>query len=114
MTKVSKKSKLAVNSAQSDVLTLEEAALFLRIPKTVLEQHLVLENIPGRNIGGHWRFFKPAPEQWLSQQTRSETSMASNKEILLAQAGAFANDPTFPALLESIKKNRKRINKTQG
>jgi excisionase family DNA binding protein len=102
MTKVSEKPKAKSQVVESDVLTLEEAATYLKLPKSVLEKQLTLGTIPGRNIGGHWRILMSALQDWLAKKN-------SSKATLLAMAGAFRDDETFPALLESIKENRKRL-----
>jgi excisionase family DNA binding protein len=100
MAKVAEKLKPALT--ESDILTLEEAATYLKLPKNILEKQLTLGTIPGRNIGGHWRILKSALQDWLAQKN-------SSKATLLAMAGAFRDDETFPTLLESIKENRKRL-----
>jgi excisionase family DNA binding protein len=101
MAKVSEKPKVKSQELEGTVLTLEEAAYYLKIPKSVLEKQLASGNIPGKNIGGHPRFLKSALDQWLATKDFS-------KEQLLTLAGAFAHDESFPDLLEAIKANRKR------
>jgi hypothetical protein len=44
-------------------------------------------NIPGRKIENDWRFLKSAIDEWLSTKNSSS--------ILIAQAGAFANDDSL-------------------
>jgi excisionase family DNA binding protein len=99
--RVTEKQKAATPTG--DVLTLEEAATYLKLPESVLEKQLVLGAVPARNIGGHWRILKTALNDWLAKK-------GSSKADLLAMAGAFKDDETFPALLESIQENRKRLN----
>src|SRR5436190_392836 len=77
-----------------DVLTLEEAATYLRLPKETVERQATQGQIPGRRIEDSWRFLKAAIDEWL----RSHDSRA----ILLQQAGALADDPALPELLASI------------
>jgi excisionase family DNA binding protein len=70
-----------------DVLTLEEASVYLQLSiETVLNQ-AVKGNIPGRKIENDWRFLKSAIDEWLSTKNSSS--------ILIAQAGAFANDDSL-------------------
>jgi excisionase family DNA binding protein len=104
MAKVAEKSKVI---AESPVLTLEEAACYLRISEALLKKEVTLGRVPGRKVGEHWRFFKPALDQWLANSQDLNTN-------LLSMAGTFADDETFPELLESIKANRKRLNTTLG
>jgi excisionase family DNA binding protein len=83
-----------------DVLTLEEVSVYLQLSiETVLNQ-AVKGNIPGRKIENDWRFLKSAIDEWL----RSKNSSS----ILIAQAGAFADDDSLDRLRESIYQARER------
>ncbi len=83
-----------------DVFTLEETSEYLRLPvETVLNQALK-GNIPRRKIGDNLRFLKAAIDDWL----RSKNSPA----ILLAQAGAFADDDSLAQLRKNIYQARGR------
>jgi excisionase family DNA binding protein len=48
-----------------DVLTLTEAAAYLRVEQAALERLVGDEAIPARKIGGEWRFLKKALDDWL-------------------------------------------------
>ncbi|MBI4770910.1 MAG: helix-turn-helix domain-containing protein, partial [Chloroflexi bacterium] len=74
----------------SEVLTLDEVARYLRLPKEMVERQAVRGQIPGRRIEDTWRFLKAAVDDWL----RSHDSRA----ILFQQAGALAEDETLPEL----------------
>lgn len=53
------------NSEHGEVLTLEEAAAFLRIPPDQVAS-LARENaVPAQNVSGEWRFLKKALADWL-------------------------------------------------
>ena len=84
----------------SDVLTLEEAAAYLRLPPETIAREAAQGHIPGRRIEDAWRFLKAAIDDWL----RSHDS----RLILLQQAGALANDETLVKLRENIYRARKR------
>jgi excisionase family DNA binding protein len=49
-----------------DVLTLEEAASYLRVPEEELRRLAEHREIPGQQVGGEWRFLKRALAYWLS------------------------------------------------
>ena len=83
-----------------DVLTLEEASEYLRLPIATVLRQAVRGNIPGRQIEDDWRFLKVAIDDWL----RSKNS----RSILLSQAGAFADDDSLAQLRETIYKARGR------
>jgi excisionase family DNA binding protein len=82
------------------VLTLEEVAHYLRLPKKIVEQQASQGYIPGRCIEKTWRFLREAIDEWL----RSQDSRA----ILIQQAGALADDETLPALRKAIYTKRGR------
>ena len=73
-----------------DVLTLKEAANYLRLPEEIIERQAAQGRIPGRRIADTWRFLKAAIDDWL----RSYDS----RMLLLQQAGALANDKTLHEL----------------
>ncbi len=94
-------SKPAASLANHAVLTLSEAAAFLRISKKMLDQMATDQLIPGRKIGEEWRFFKPALEDWLSGKP-------SSRQQLLEMAGVWKDDPSLDEMLEKIYKGRGR------
>ena len=63
----------AVIASQHSVLTLREAANFLRVSQVALEQMAENGEVPGMQVDGKWRFTRPALEDWLwTQPTRKE------------------------------------------
>jgi excisionase family DNA binding protein len=83
-----------------DVLTLEEVASYLRIPKEMIRREAARGRTPGRQLDDSWRFLKAAIDDWL----RSSDSRMS----LLQQAGALAADETLPQLRAAIYAERGR------
>ena len=56
-------------STQSDqILTLEELAIYLKIPKSTLYKLVQEGRVPGQKLGKQWRFAKKAVDQWFEQQ----------------------------------------------
>jgi len=86
-----------------EVLTLAEVAAYLRVAETAVGQLAATCQIPGRQIGGQWRFLKSALQAWLATPPA-----LSGKEALLAQAGAMKDDPYLDEMLEKIYKDRGR------
>ncbi|MCD6334938.1 MAG: helix-turn-helix domain-containing protein [Candidatus Latescibacteria bacterium] len=84
----------------SDVLTLDEVAHYLRLPKETIERQAVHNRIPGRRIDASWRFLKAAVDDWLRS--------CDSRTILLQQAGALAKDETLPELRAAIYAERER------
>jgi excisionase family DNA binding protein len=50
-----------------DVLTIEELAVYLKIPKSTLYKLVREGRIPSQKIGRHWRFRKGAIDHWLEE-----------------------------------------------
>jgi excisionase family DNA binding protein len=53
------------NGQFAEVLTLGEAAAFLRVPEAELLTLAESHAIPAQRIGGEWRFLKKALAEWL-------------------------------------------------
>jgi excisionase family DNA binding protein len=83
-----------------DVLTLEEASGYLRLSIETVASQALKGNIPGRKIENDWRFLKSAIDDWLRSK--------SSSSILLAQAGALADDDEIDRLTASIYQARDR------
>jgi excisionase family DNA binding protein len=58
----------------AEVLTLEEAAAFLRVEAIAVEESARRGELPGRRLGGEWRFSRDALLAWLegSSEPRAE------------------------------------------
>ena len=48
-----------------DVLTLNEVAEYLRIPRSTAYKLAQEGKIPGQKVGRHWRFRRAVVERWL-------------------------------------------------
>ena len=83
-----------------NVLTLEEAANYLRLPKEAVERQAAQGRLPGRRIEDTWRFLRAAIDDWLRSY--------DGRTILLQQAGALAGDETLPELRAAIYAARGR------
>ena len=55
-----------MNTNEVPVLTVDEAAAYLRIPKSSLYKLAQKGKIPCQKVGKHWRFHKDAIDSWLS------------------------------------------------
>jgi excisionase family DNA binding protein len=84
----------------SEVLTLEEAAAYLRLPLETIERQASQGQIPGRRIEETWRFLKSAIDDWLRAQ--------DSRAILMQQSGALAGDEYADELLAMIYRDRQR------
>ena len=83
-----------------EVLTLEEAAGYLKLPQDTIEREVNQGKIPGRRIDRTWRFHKSALDEWLHGQ--------DGRPVLRSQAGALADDDTLAQLRSDIYSARGR------
>ena len=51
--------------AASEVLTIEELAVYLKIAKSTLYKLSQEGRIPAQKVGRHWRFRKDAIDRWM-------------------------------------------------
>ena len=86
-----------------EVLTLSEAAAYLRVSEADVVRLATSQGLPGRLIGNDWRFSKSALQDWL----RTPPPRPS-KEALLSSIGAWQDDPYLKEMLEEIYKRRGR------
>jgi excisionase family DNA binding protein len=86
---------------RAEVLTLSEAAAYLRIGEAALLQAVRDQGLPARQIGSDWRFLKAALQDWL------RAAPGRNRGIL-AHLGAVRNDPYVEELLKEVYQRRGR------
>ena len=92
--------KNAAPRPDPDVLTLPEAAAYLRVPEADVLRLVHDQGLPGRLIGREWRFLKAAVQDWLRGPSR--------REAILMQIGALKDDPSLEQLVEEIYERRGR------
>jgi excisionase family DNA binding protein len=51
----------------SDIMTIQEASNFLRIPLSSLYKLAQQGKVPCQKVGRHWRFHKQALEKWFEK-----------------------------------------------
>ena len=59
------KSQAENTNQQGEILTLPEAAAYLRVSEDALRAMASDDAIPAQKIGGEWRFLKQALQDWL-------------------------------------------------
>jgi excisionase family DNA binding protein len=84
----------------AEVLTLREAAAYLRVSEKEIIELAESGELPGRKIRKDWRFHQQALSDWLRRP--------SPKERLMRHAGAAKDDPNLKALLEQAYRDRGR------
>ncbi|MCK4340139.1 MAG: helix-turn-helix domain-containing protein [Phycisphaerae bacterium] len=51
-----------------NVMTIEELAKYLKIPKSTLYKLAQEGKVPGQKVGRHWRFHREAVDKWLTER----------------------------------------------
>ena len=87
-----------------DVLTLAEAAKYLRVSEADVLTAIAEQNLPARQVGKDWRILQSAIQQWLvTPQTRR-----TGKGAFQALAGVWKDDPSVESMLAEIYRQRGR------
>jgi excisionase family DNA binding protein len=95
----------AMNGTAAEVLTLAEAAAYLRLSEADIIELVHSQNLPGRLAGNEWRFLKAAIQQWLAS---GSPTPQSRKEAQLALAGKYKDDPDLKRICEEAYRQRGR------
>lgn len=106
-TKAKPKQANAPSAAQKpsgEILTLSEAAAYLRIAEADVLRGVEEQALPARRFGNEWRFLKAAIRDWLG----AGPSPKSNKEAWMELAGVWKDDPYVEAELAEIYRRRGR------
>jgi excisionase family DNA binding protein len=90
-------------AAVTDVLTLAEAAAYLKVAEPEVARLAQSRELPARMVGTEWRFLKSAIQTWLSTPCSSETEGG-----VWAMAGSWKDDPYLEEMLKEIHRNRGR------
>jgi excisionase family DNA binding protein len=93
----------AVNGPVGEVLTLAEAAAYLRLPEADVIGLVHSQDLPGRFAGTQWRFLKSAIQEWLSKPPPRYS-----KEAQLSVAGLLKDDPDLVPMVVEIYRRRGR------
>jgi excisionase family DNA binding protein len=61
------------------VLTLPEAAAYLRLSPSTLYRFMSEGKVPGYKVGGSWRFNRDTIDRWRLTQPQAETSKTGTR-----------------------------------
>lgn len=90
----------------SEVMTLAEAAAFLKVTDEDILQAVRDQGMPGRQVGSQWRFCRRAIQRWLR---RAESATQKRKEAQLALIGKYREDPDLLKICEDAYQQRKQM-----
>ena len=85
-----------------EVFTLSEAAAYLRVSEADITRLVHDQALPGRLLGGEWRFFKSAIQDRLSTPP-----VRGSREAVLSTAGCMKDDPYLEAEIKEIYRKRR-------
>lgn len=83
-----------------EVLTLPEAAAYLRVSEGEIVELMRRQGLPGRKVGDQWRFLKGAIQDWLRTPEK--------ENFWWKQFGALKDDPYLQEIVEQIYRDRGR------
>jgi excisionase family DNA binding protein len=90
-------------ASSAEILTLAEAAEYLRVGKAGVLRLIGEQALPARQVDGEWRFLKSAIQRWLARESPTDTSRAAQ----LAVVGSWRNDPFVEAELRETYERRR-------
>ena len=93
----------AHKTTAAEVLTLPEAAAYLRVSEDEVVRLVRYQDLPGRLLGAEWRFLKAGINDWLRTPPKQ-----GSKEAVLSTIGAWKDDPYLEDMLKEIYKRRGR------
>src|SRR5437588_12917101 len=93
----------SVNGLADEVLTLAEAAAYLKFSEDEVLRLVDDQGLPARRLANQWRFLKTAIQDWL----RTPPPKYS-REAQMSVAGSLKDDPTLVPIVEEIYRRRGR------
>jgi excisionase family DNA binding protein len=91
------------NGSIPDVLTLAEAAAYLRLQEAEVVRLIGEQRLPARQVGSEWRFLLTAIRHWLG----TGKPPVSNKEAWSKLVGVWKDDPTLEELRKEMKRQQR-------
>jgi excisionase family DNA binding protein len=89
----------------SDVLTLSEAAAYLKMAEADVLRWVEEQALPARRLGNEWRFLKSAIQQWLATGT---PTWETRKAAILELAGKYRDDSDLEQIVAEAYRQRGR------
>jgi excisionase family DNA binding protein len=93
----------STNGSGPEVLTLGEAAAYLRLPESEVLCLVREQGLPARQIGAEWRILKASIQAWLGLPLAQ-----GHREGVWAAAGSLKEDPYRDELLREVYRRRGR------
>jgi excisionase family DNA binding protein len=71
----------ALQAISDEVMTAEETAALLKLEEAAVLAAVESRNLPGRQIGGHWRFSRSAVLAWLTGDVRLQHARGEPEDL---------------------------------
>ena len=93
----------------NQILTVKEAAEYLKINPQVMERYLRRGEVPARKVGKQWRISKLALDLWLAPSLANFLPRLSNWQDIFSIGNAIGKevDLSDDDILKSVRKLRK-------
>lgn len=97
------------NVPSDEVLTLSEAAAYLKLAEVDVLRGVEEQGLPARRLGNEWRFLKAAIKQWLAS---GAPTWDTRKAAILELAGKYKDDPDLEQIVaEAYRRRGQTVNK---
>lgn len=106
MSTATKPSRKQPSSSPDEVLTLAEAAAYLRVGEDAVLEAVRRQHLPGRKVRDEWRFLKSALQEWLRTP--------DDRSFWTTHLGALKDDPYLEEMVKQIYKERGRAAVEEG
>lgn len=87
---------------ETEVLTLAEAAAYLRVTPEIVVSLIQHHGLPARRVEADWRFLKSALQDWL----RVPAAFCTKEAFWQTHFGALKHDPYLKELVDDIYRKR--------
>lgn len=57
-----------MNQTEDQIMTVEEVALYLKVAKSTVYKLAQEGKLPGRKVGGAWRFSRVSLDEWMRER----------------------------------------------
>ena len=70
-----------MDNPNTDILTVQEAAELLKIPRSSVYKLAQEGKIPAQKVSRHWRFYRPTILKWIAGQASFESKPSTPKKL---------------------------------
>jgi excisionase family DNA binding protein len=75
-----------------EILTLQQAAEFLQVSTRTMQRMVKAKEIPGRQVGGQWRFDRDQLKEWVRGEGGATATARAQQELIEREARKLGVD----------------------